>query len=1388
MDKTLELKNSHEKSQLQEKIYPREQAVNFAYGFLSTGSIDFFKNFLEKQNMTTGEFILEVGRDKLASLVPDKDAEWSEWYSFEKLVKIFSEYKNVFVPGINTYVAQWIEKSGSSTSKLNFFEKMGFTPDQFKEPILKQIKNDLCNPEEYLATAKGIKKEWKISDDDFIELQREAIPFRIQYGHKDLFEHLWTSEQMSDPELIDKIVQGGIAALNKHFITARSYDLIDFRATESGRLFMKLVDADKLTLSHREIIQTELRTSLRVLSSGETIQGFNDLLKGLEEIQKTFKVAISDFETGCAYQLFSKIKQLSGYGVRPVHLNTETLNQLNCSSGVKDEFKKMMIRNSDSGDGFKDFEDLGVARELFLNQLNTGKISIFHINSLIERCDLVKNAPEALKTYIRTVAPKEIRLYNNTLNEYTLELIRKSGKELFSDEEYQEFEQKIATVQNDLREEKIHDLPELFSINPEVSKRSHVKGDDNLERLNAAITAGAAFDIDLVKLVSKEQVIKKLEHLLVAGSVGRGSFLTHPESLEELLSHFDITPREFFNHIGIVKFTESLIFKNSDYRYTPEEKLRDMFNGLNLYEFSTSELQYVFKEVIGREFTNYSFSIQDLDTKFKYHAQYLFGIEFKEVFEEGAREQLSKQFFGMEGRLNHAEIKGDVESFSDSIKELWDYYGFTKEDFTTEALVALALYDGLEREHLVDDIKKHFNVTTEMLKDQKMRAHVLDKAKIMIGELTLQPEDVIIALNKNSIELSNRDIIDTFPTVKQTVTTIEQRFPNFNIENFTQGQLIQLESLFFHNGYDRSEQVLKFEDTFSWWAQSLSVIPEVTSVAELEIIFPEAAEFASKVREKVPELSDKLLESVSWFCELSQEYDIEPILESFKNSPFLIDAINENPRYSMKLIRKFPHLDADSQENISKLYSVKAGLSSDGLSTTKDSLEFRSATQIQLLDFKENRKIAEKISQHTDLNQWLNYDQEKYITLGNQDSVSFAEMVKTPVLRINETISLYRDSIKAVLGEYHQELSQFRIPLESAKTIDAEIVQLKERIARATEQGESAKVAGMTKGLQSLEQKRNNLKTAPLWNKITGDFDAVVQVGNDVLTNHELITTAEQAYRAPVDQVITREERTRQLEFKKQMSKFQNDFKDKLNLLERRMNQFTQSIANSIAPCLGKERSNALMQDLRDRTLEALDHFSSDVVTTQEMISARESNTLSKLDGRPLKIEVWSRDPDIDLYLGNYTDCCIRIDSEHMGDESTIADYLTDLGVQVIKVTDEQTNEPVLAAWAYLGELENDKPTFVIDNVEANTTYSAPYHTQLSNLLGEYIKEYANAVGIPAENIVQGDANNDIIIDGARLGQSNKLGLLYNRIGGYYLEAEQDDEYIDGEYFDENDD
>jgi ribosomal protein S18 acetylase RimI-like enzyme len=128
-----------------------------------------------------------------------------------------------------------------------------------------------------------------------------------------------------------------------------------------------------------------------------------------------------------------------------------------------------------------------------------------------------------------------------------------------------------------------------------------------------------------------------------------------------------------------------------------------------------------------------------------------------------------------------------------------------------------------------------------------------------------------------------------------------------------------------------------------------------------------------------------------------------------------------------------------------------------------------------------------------------------------------------------------------------------------------------------------------------------------------------------------------------------------------------------------------------------------------------------------------------------------------------------------MGAESTIADYNTDLGVQIVNIWDETKNQPVTAAWCWLGKDEKGKPALVVDNIEANTLYSHNYPEQLTGQLFDYLKKYARAIG--AEKVVLGKANNDLPTGGqlAKMeegeGSYDKIGG-YNREDGYYLEAE----------------
>ncbi len=245
---------------------------------------------------------------------------------------------------------------------------------------------------------------------------------------------------------------------------------------------------------------------------------------------------------------------------------------------------------------------------------------------------------------------------------------------------------------------------------------------------------------------------------------------------------------------------------------------------------------------------------------------------------------------------------------------------------------------------------------------------------------------------------------------------------------------------------------------------------------------------------------------------------------------------------------------------------------------------------------------------------------------------------------------------------------------------------------------------------------------------------------------------------------------------KKKISSAKDSLRDKLEILERRIENIRTTLPHALTPALGQERTEAITQELNTRVAEQFSHFDADRSTLSNLFAGQVEKQKEELGSRPMSIFVWARNPDIDLYQGNYSPCCICIDSTHMGAESTISDYNTDLGVQIVNIWDETRNEPITAAWCWLGEDEDGTPALVVDNIESNTLYSAHYSELLTKELFKYLEEYAKKIGV--KKVVLGKANNDLPTAGelSKIRENDsvfyKLGGA-NREDGYFLEAEE---------------
>lgn len=380
--------------------------------------------------------------------------------------------------------------------------------------------------------------------------------------------------------------------------------------------------------------------------------------------------------------------------------------------------------------------------------------------------------------------------------------------------------------------------------------------------------------------------------------------------------------------------------------------------------------------------------------------------------------------------------------------------------------------------------------------------------------------------------------------------------------------------------------------------------------------------------------------------------------------------------------------------------------------------------------------------------------------------MKFSDTIVTPIERIQETIDSYTDTVKDVLEQYKKELMNFRVPLKDASLLGGELEKLKTQKQIAEQNGDTKKSEGIAKGISSIEDQILNIKDIPLWDKVFSSISLLDLIKKDIFKAYDdlRIAEAELDKKETDNDIPINQKRKDLIKLKNKINSAKKEMREKVQLLGVRLADFDNDLFTMIAPALGEDRTESIIQEKNESAQEHLDHYNSDSKTLENLFYEKEDTGLV---GQHMKIGVWNRNPDKDLYLGNYTDCCIRIDSSHMGAECTIADYLTDVGVQIVSIVDEKKNIPVVAAWCWIGHDDNDQVAFVIDNIEANTEYSANYRAQLESKLQEYLQNYSKKVGV---KLVQGTSNNDLVVSSMD-SSYYKLGG-YNRPSGYFLEGE----------------
>ena len=512
---------------------------------------------------------------------------------------------------------------------------------------------------------------------------------------------------------------------------------------------------------------------------------------------------------------------------------------------------------------------------------------------------------------------------------------------------------------------------------------------------------------------------------------------------------------------------------------------------------------------------------------------------------------------------------------------------------------------------------------------------------------------------------------------------------------------------------------------------------------------------------------------------LAQHKKADKFFKILDQNDFLSEALMDNPRYGAQLMMKFPDFDGPAKENIKTLYRFKQEIMAAQPELDPNSAEFRTLMQQKLLTFKDNEKIVAACQETgVDMDNWLDYKEERHFVLGQENDRNFSQLLGGPLKRIDGVVAKYLLRTKGAINDFKDVLTQLAGPSADKQQLEDKIAAQQSLISQeqAKPEGErnDQKLAGMNKGLEALRRRAAESKGGNLWEKLASEIGRVKAAFDDTAKTQKEIAGLEQ-------ELAIMEKPEDISEAKQIIDRTCTRFKDQFDVTINLVNNFEQVLSDTLAQAMSADRAQALVQDIKETLGEDFEHLLSDTGDIKRVFA--DIGKADELSGLPMSVKVASRNPDLDLYLGNYTNCCVRIDSDYHGKQSPIADYVTDLGMQNVILTDEKNKLPVATAWCFIGFDERHNRILVVDNIEANNEYITKHREQIEVEMEEYLEAYAAASNIRI--IIQGPHHNDLDIRFKVTHVDGKVGGC-NRPDGYYLEAEGDE--VNGGGFDDDDD
>ena len=174
-----------------------------------------------------------------------------------------------------------------------------------------------------------------------------------------------------------------------------------------------------------------------------------------------------------------------------------------------------------------------------------------------------------------------------------------------------------------------------------------------------------------------------------------------------------------------------------------------------------------------------------------------------------------------------------------------------------------------------------------------------------------------------------------------------------------------------------------------------------------------------------------------------------------------------------------------------------------------------------------------------------------------------------------------------------------------------------------------------------------------------------------------------------------------------------------------------------------KNKDNLQKQEAAQKTLTILSHLKTKLESLENM------NDIPKEKSYDLTIKMWDRNPQKDLFQGNFSTCCIGM-GECNG--KAMPHYLMNTAFNMIEMVDNNSGKTIGNALCYFVQDRNRTPIFVVDNIEINNSQkpSAKTGIELRKKIFEYASNVAKSVTGKETDVIMSGSYNDVKLDGLK--------------------------------------